>query len=107
MTPVLVAVYALPPLVAILLSRRAKSQFVRKTLYSLAVFCLIAFAILQLAQWDCTYTDFSYEQCGTLPDVIARMLGYFHILYSIAYLFAGPVFLVFAAIVEMVVRSKV
>lgn len=100
-------VYALPPIVAILVSRWAKSQFVRHSVYSVAVFCLIAYAIMQVAQLNCGYNDFKFVRCATLPDVLALMVSYFHIFYSIAYLIGGPIFLAFAAIVEMVVRSKV
>lgn len=106
MTPLVAAIYLVPPALAVALSFRAKSKAGRTLLLAAGVASLVVFAVLALAYLDCEFNDFTYMNCGFLPAIIARALGLLQALFLVAYLVGGPVLLVIAAILEMIARTR-
>lgn len=70
------------------------------------LFCLVTFAILFVAHLNCDYRDFTFTDCRHLPTAIGAALGTLQSLFALAFLFAGPVLLVIAALAEMIARSR-
>ena len=68
--------------------------------------CLCLFALLLVAHIDCDYREFTFLDCRRLPKQISDMFGVLQSLFGLAYLFAGPVLLVVAAVAEMIARSR-
>ena len=106
MTPLVAAVYVVPPLCAIALAKRAKSNAASAILMTAGWFCLCLFAILMIAHLNCDYRDFAFSECSHLPNGIRATLGPLQSLFALAYLFAGPILLVIAALAEMIARSR-
>ena len=106
MTPVVTAIYVIPPILALLLSFFAKSRAVRLLLQTASIAFLTLFAITQAAHLDCQFTEFTFLNCEFMPPSLGRFIGNLQILLAITYVFGGPVLLVLAAIVEMFARSR-
>ncbi|MDA8586628.1 hypothetical protein N9L47_10240 [Rhodobacteraceae bacterium] len=106
MTPIIAGFYLIPSALAIILGYKATSKAARTLLLIAGCTSLLVFALLQIPYGDCSYNEFAFVDCTRLPDRIAEVMGVVHFIYALAYLFAGPVLLVLAALFEMLARLR-
>ena len=96
MTYLVYFAYIAPPMIALFVSRYAKSMVAKWLLRGAAVVCILTFGLVLLANYDCVQAEFSFSSCDRLPDAFGDVMGPVQIIFVVSYLVVGPVVLLLA-----------